>query len=212
MTDRDGLAAQAAAMGMELHGGIAPDNLMTLEAYDRWRREHKPAMMAHRRLRSLDLGDHLTLQFESELTMRYQVQEMLRVERIFTAEGIADEVAAYAPLVPTGTNWKATLLLGFSSPEERRAALSRLVGVEHRLFVEVAGQDKVFAVADEDLDRSTASKTSAVHYLRFELPQGFRDAVLGGASVTLGCDLEACAETLNVPAATLESLRLDLVS
>lgn len=195
---------------MQLTGRITRDSLLTLEAYERWRRDHKHEVMAHRRLRTVDVGPHLTVQFESELTMRYQIQEMLRVERIFDEEGIQGELQAYAPLVPDGDNWKATLLIGFLSPEERKARLAGLVGVERRIHVRVDDLDPVYAIADEDLDRSTAGKTSAVHYLRFALPDEVRAALKGGARLVLGCDHPQYQERTAITGEVRESLLSDL--
>jgi hypothetical protein len=130
---------------------------------------HKPQLIAHRKLRSVQLGEHITVQFESELTMRYQIQEMLRLEKIFEEEAIQAEIDAYAPLVPDGGNWKATMLIEYPEVNERRRELARLIGVEDRMFVEVEGHQRVYAIADEDLDRENEEKTSAVHFLRFEL-------------------------------------------
>src|SRR6478736_10487897 len=161
---------------------------MTLEAYSKWRKAHKADLITHRKLRSVALGDHVTVQFESELTMRYQVQEMLRIEKIFEEEGIQQEIGAYAPLVPDGSNWKATMLIEYPDENERKRELARLIGVEDRMFVEVEGHDRVYAIADEDLDRENDEKTSAVHFVRFEFTQPMVAAVKAGASVKLGCD------------------------
>ena len=152
---------------MQLTGKVTPDSLMTLEAYARWRKAHQREVIAHRKLRTVHLGEHMTLQFESETSVRYQIQEMLRIEKIFEEEGIAQEVEAYAPLVPDGSNWKATLLLEYPDVSERQRELARLIGVEDRMFVEVEGHQRVEAIADEDLDRENDEKTSAVHFLRF---------------------------------------------
>ena len=138
---------------------ITRDSLMTLEAYSRFRKTEKGSIVAHRRLRSVRLGEHLNLQFEDERTIRHQIQEMLRIEKIFEDEGIQAEIDAYAPLVPDGRNWKATLLIEYPDPNERRRELARLIGVEDRLFVEIEGQARVYAIADEDLDRENDEKT-----------------------------------------------------
>jgi hypothetical protein len=167
---------------------ITRDSLMTLEAYARYRKAYHAEIIAHRRARTVALGEHMSVQFEDERTIRYQVQEMLRVERIFEDEGIQQELDAYLPLVPDGTNWKATLLLEYPDVNERRRELARLIGVEDRMFVEVEGQPRVYAIADEDLDRENDEKTSSVHFLRFELPEAARAAVKAGAGVRLGCD------------------------
>ena len=195
---------------MPLTGHIAADNLMTLEAYARWRPSHLTEIIAHRRLRSVPLGDHMTVQFESETSVRYQIQEMLRIEKIFDPQGIQEEIEAYAPLVPDGHNWKATLLIEYAQPDERKQALSQLIGVEDRLFIEMPGQSRVYAIADEDLDRETPGKTSAVHFLRFEMDAPMRQAILAGQPVTLGCDHAHYQTQTQIADATLANLRLDL--
>lgn len=195
---------------MQTTGKITRDSLMTLEAYARWRKQHKPEVMAHRQLRSVHLGEHMRLQFESELSMRYQIQEMLRVEKIFEDEGIDQEIEAYAPLVPGGSNWKATLMIEYVDVNERQRELARLVGVENRMFVEVEGHERVYAIADEDLERSTPEKTSAVHFLRFELTRAMRASVKAGAAVKLGCDHSHYPAHTMIPAETLASLAGDL--
>lgn len=195
---------------MQLTGRITPDSLMSLEAYSKWRKLHKAEVMAHRRQRTVYLGDHMTLQFESELSMRYQIQEMLRVEKIFEEDGIRDEIEAYAPLVPDGHNWKATLMLEYPDVHERQRELARLIGVEDRLFIEVEGQPRVHAIADEDLPRENAEKTSAVHFLRFEFTPAMRAAVRAGAAVRIGCDHTHYPAHVQIPAETLASLAGDL--
>ena len=195
---------------MQLTGHITPESLMTLEAYSKWRKAHKPEVMAHRQLRSVRLGEHLNVQFESELSIRYQIQEMLRIEKIFEEEGIAHEIDAYAPLVPDGHNWKATLLIEYPDINERRRELARLIGVEDRLFVEVEGHPRVYAIADEDLDRENAEKTSAVHFLRFEFTPPMVASIRAGAAVKLGCDHTHYPWHVSIPAETLASLAGDL--
>lgn len=190
--------------------GIARDSLMTLEAYAKYRKALQPAVIAHRRLRSVQLGEHLNLQFEDEQTVRYQIQEMLRIEKIFEEEGIQGEIDVYAPLLPDGTNWKATLLIEYPDPHERARELARLIGVEDRLFFEIEGQPRIYAIADEDLERENAAKTSAVHFLRFELPLAARRAVLAGAGVKLGCDHRHYPAHLQIGAETLAALAGDL--
>ena len=185
-------------------------SLMTLEAYAKARKAIQAEIIPHRRLRSVLLGEHLNLQFEDERTVRYQIQEMLRVEKIFEEEGIAQEIDAYAPMIPDGGNWKATLLIEYTDPNERRRELARLVGVEDRLFVEVEGHARVYAIADEDLDRENADKTSAVHFVRFELPRAARDAIRAGAGVKLGCDHTHYPSHVVIAADTLASLAGDL--
>lgn len=195
---------------MQLTGNITPESLMSLEAYSKYRRTHKADVMAHRQLRSVQLGEHMTLQFESELTIRYQIQEMLRIEKIFEEDGILQEIEAYAPLVPGGSNWKATLMLEYPDIQERRRELSRLIGVEDRMFVEVEGQERVYAIADEDLDRETDDKTSAVHFVRFEFTAPMRAAIRAGAAVKLGCDHTHYPAHTSIAPDTLSSLAGDL--
>ncbi len=195
---------------MQLTGKITPDSLMTLEAYSKWRKAHKREVIAHRKLRTVYLGEHVSVQFESELSMRYQIQEMLRIEKIFEEEGIQDEIDAYAPLVPDGSNWKATMLLEYPDINERRRELARLIGIEDRMFVEVEGHARVYAMADEDLDRETEDKTSAVHFLRFELTPAMCAAVKAGAAVKLGCDHTNYPAHVQITPETLASLAGDL--
>lgn len=194
---------------MQITGHIAPDNLMSLEAYSKWRKEHKAEVMAHRKLRSIALGEHISIQFESETTIRYQIQEMLRIEKVFEEDGIVQEIEAYAPLVPTGTNWKATMMIEYPDVHERKRELARLIGVEDRLFVEVEGDARVYAIADEDLDRENAEKTSAVHFVRFEFTAPMRAAIQAGAQVKLGCDHTNYPAHLVMAPETLASLAGD---
>jgi hypothetical protein len=191
---------------------IAADNLMSLEAWTKLRKLKRADFIAHRRLRSVQLGEHMTLQFEDEQTIRYQIQEMLRVEKIFEEEGIQAEIDTYAPLVPDGSNWKATLLLEYPDVHERKRELARLIGVEDRVFVEVEGLERVYAIADEDLDRENAEKTSAVHFVRFEFTPAQSAAIRAGASVKLGCDHTNYPVHLTIPAESLASLAGDLRS
>lgn len=194
---------------MQLTGRITADSLMTLEAYSKWRKAHKGEVIAHRKLRSVHLGEHITVQFESELSMRYQIQEMLRVEKIFEEEGIQSEVDAYAPLVPDGSNWKATMLIEYPDANERKRELARLIGVEDRMFVEVEGLPRVYAIADEDLDRENDEKTSSVHFLRFEFTPAMREAMKAGAAVKLGCDHTNYPAHVAIAPETLASLAGD---
>ncbi len=197
---------------MQITGHITPENLMSLEAYTKYRKVHRLEVMAHRQLRSVQLGEHVNLQFESEMTVRYQIQEMLRIEKIFEEEGIVQEIEAYAPLVPDGSNWKATMMIEYPDENERRRELARLIGVEDRMFVEVEGHARVYAIADEDLDRETDEKTSAVHFVRFELNAAMRAAVLAGAGVKLGCDHTNYPAHTQMEPETLASLAADLKS
>ena len=167
---------------------LTRDDLMTLEQYSEERPAFRSRVIAHKRDRRVDLGTNAALYFEDRLTMQYQVQEMLRIERIFEADGIDEELAAYNPLIPDGRNWKATFMVEFPDADERRAMLSRLVGIEHRVYMQVAGSDRVYAIADEDLERSDDDKTSAVHFLRFELDPKMIDALKSGRALIAGID------------------------
>ncbi len=189
---------------------ITRDSLLTLEAYARIRKSSRADAIAHRKLRSVGLGEHITLQFEDEQTIRRQIQEMLHIEKIFDDEGIHSEIEAYAPLVPDGSNWKATMLIEYPDPHERKRELARLIGVEDRMFVEVEGHGRVYAIADEDLDRENDEKTSSVHFVRFEFTKAMREAVRAGAAVKLGCDHTNYPAHTTIAADTLASLAGDL--
>jgi hypothetical protein len=190
---------------------ITRESLMTLEAYHKARPEMRKQAIEERRKRSVRLGEHLNLLFENELLMRYQVQEMLRVEKIFDDEGIQDELGAYNPLVPDGSNFKATMMLEYPNESERRLALSKLLGVEHKMFVQVEGQPRVYAIANEDLDRTTADKTSSVHFMRFELTPEMKKSLKAGAQMMVGCDhKEYPMHVETLPDDTLASLVNDL--
>ena len=167
---------------------ITPESLMPLETYAKARQDYRTRVMAHKKQRTVALGPDITLIFEDELTIRYQVQEMLRIERIFEEAGIRDELDTYNPLVPDGNNWKVTMLIEYPDVVERTRMLQRLIGIEDRVFVQVAGFSLVHAIADEDLDRSTDTKTAAVHFLRFELGAEMIAALKRGAALTLGVD------------------------
>jgi hypothetical protein len=190
---------------------ISRDSLLTLEAYARTRSDFRARVLAHKRLRTIHLGEHLTLLFEDELTIRYQIQEMLRVEKIFEESGIRDELAAYNPLIPDGSNWKATLLIEYEDVDARRAALETLKGIEDRVWVQVQGHARVYAIADEDLERENESKTSSVHFVRFELAPDMIAALRAGAALSIGVDHPAYAATLSpVPEAIRGALLTDL--
>jgi Protein of unknown function (DUF3501) len=167
---------------------LAVSDLLSLERYSRERTDFRTRVMAHKRNRQVNVGPNTMWLFEDRLTVQYQVQEMLRTERIFEAEGIAEELAAYNPLIPDGRNWKVTFLIEYTDPEVRRVQLERLKGVEDRCWVQVAGFDRVFAFADEDLERSNDVKTSAVHFLRFELSGAMASGLEGGAALSIGID------------------------
>ena len=191
---------------------ITRDSLLTLEAYARARPELRKRVMAHKKQRTISLGDHVTLIFEDELTIRYQIQEMLRAERIFEEEGIQDELDAYNPLIPDGANWKATMLIEYTDDNERRDMLARLIGIEDRVWVEVAGHPRVHAVADEDMERENDTKTSAVHFLRFDVGAAEARALKQGAGLAMGVDHPAYSATVaGVSPETRRSLTADLL-
>ncbi len=190
---------------------IARESLMPLETYAKKRPEFRAQVIAHKKLRTVAVGDHVTLLFEDELTIRYQVQEMLRIEKIFEEDGIESELEAYNPLVPDGSNLKATMLIEYASVPERQRALAKLKGIEDRMFVEVEGQPRVYAIADEDLERENDEKTSAVHFVRFELNQAMKVALRSGAQLKIGCDHpEYLAQQDELAPETLAALLRDL--
>ena len=190
---------------------ITPESLMTLEAYARARQGFRAKVIAHKKDRIVRLGEHVTLLFEDELTMRYQIQEMLRIERIFEEEGIRDEIGVYDALVPDGANFKATMLIEYEDPDERKRALARLKGIEDRVWVAVEGHPRVHAIADEDLERETDEKTSSVHFLRFELAPAMIASLKAGAALAIGVDHPALTAAIDaVGEATRTSLLRDL--
>jgi len=190
---------------------LSRDDLYSLEQYAEARPAFREKVLAHKKNRRLDLGTNAALYFEDRLTMQYQVQEMLRIEKIFEADGIREELDAYNPLIPDGSNWKATFMVEFPEVEERKAMLAKLVGIEDRVYVQVADFDRVHPIADEDLERDTVEKTSAVHFLRFELPPEQVRALKGGASLIAGIDHENYrVEVSPVPDNIRESLVADL--
>jgi uncharacterized protein DUF3501 len=191
--------------------GITRDSLMSLEEYARQRPAFRRHVIEHKKQRTVGLGPNLSLVFEDELTIRYQIQEMLRIERTFEEAGILDELETYLPLVPSGTDWKATMMLEYEDPEVRKHWLARLKGVEKKVWVQVAGQEAVFAIADEDLERENETKTSAVHFLRFPLSQAMIAALRAGAGLAMGVDHPEYQYSLGtVPEAVLRSLCEDL--
>ena len=185
-------------------------SLMTLEAYARERPQFRARVMAHKKNRTVQLGEHLTLIFEDELTIRYQVQEMLRVERIFEEEGIREELNAYNPLVPDGRNLKATMMLEYPDPEERSRRLGELIGVGDKVWIQVEAHERVRAVADEDLARENEEKTSSVHFLRFELTEAMAQALKKGADLAIGVDHLRYTGKLEAPSAVRDALVKDL--
>ncbi|MFI4889523.1 MAG: DUF3501 family protein [Steroidobacterales bacterium] len=189
---------------------LQPADLFSLEQYARNRAAFRTRVLEHKKLRNISVGPHTTWCFEDRLTVQYQIQEMLRTERIFEPEGIAEELESYNPLIPDGTNLKATLLIEYTDAEERRHALERLRGLERRCWLQVGGE-RFFAIADEDLERENETKTSAVHFLRFELSPGACAALKGGALVELGTDHDAYRHQVLTSAATSRALAADLL-
>jgi hypothetical protein len=189
---------------------LAAADLMSLEQYARERDDFRTSVLEHKRPRTVAVGPNVTWIFEDRLSVQYQVQEMLRIERIFEAAGIREELDAYNPLIPDGGNWKATMMIEYPDAPEREAALVTLRGIEDLCYIEVEGFPRVIAIADEDLERENDTKTSAVHWLRFELPAAARDAIRRGASVSVGADHPHYRHANRLSTATLESLRNDL--
>jgi hypothetical protein len=189
---------------------LTTKDLLSLEDYHRERSRLRAEVLEHKRHRHVPIGPNLTLYFEDRLTMRYQIQEMLRAERIFESEAIAEELAAYNPLIPDGSNLKATMMLEYPDATQRRMALAGLVGIEHRVYLRVGSLDKVLAHADEDLERSDDDKTSAVHFLRFELDATMRAALKGGASLRFGVEHDRYRHDVEASEATRASLAADL--
>jgi len=190
---------------------LARGSLMTLEAYARARKEFRAMVIAHKKPRTVHLGEHVTLIFEDQLTIQYQVQEMLRVEKIFEEAGIQEELDSYNPLIPDGRNFKATMMIEYEDENERKSALARLKGVEDRTWVQVEGLARVYAIADEDLDRENEEKTSSVHFLRFELTDEMADALKYGMTLGIGIDHPHYQAKLDsVPVETREALLKDL--
>jgi hypothetical protein len=190
---------------------IARDSLLSLESYAKQREVFRSKVIAHKKNRTVHLGAHVTLIFEDQLTIRYQVQEMLRIERTFEEQGIQDELDAYNPLVPDGRNFKATMMIEYPDAEERKNALAKLKGIEDRVWIQVEGCARVFAIADEDLPRENEEKTSAVHFLRFELTDEMSQALKYGVGLAMGVDHTKYQAELNpVPPAVHASLTHDL--
>ena len=186
-------------------------DLLSLEQYSEQREEFRRNVLEHKKLRRVHIGLNASLYFEDRLTIQYQVQEMLRIEKIFEASGIEEELAVYNSLIPDGRNWKATFMIEFPEVEERRAALAQLVGIENWVWMCTNGEPKVWAIADEDLERTTEEKTSAVHFLRFELPASFVTSVKSGAEISVGIDHKHYRFSVNcLPAETRNSLVRDL--
>jgi Protein of unknown function (DUF3501) len=189
---------------------LKPDDLLSLEAYHRARPEFRAKIIAHKKLRNVALGPHASLHFEDETTMRYQIQEMIRLERMYEPELIQDELDVYNPLIPDGANWKATLMIEYPDVDERKEALGKLMGFEQAVWMQVGDFPRVRPIANEDLDRTTAEKTSAVHFLRFELTPDMVAAAKSGAAIKAGVDHPNYATELTLPQATRDSLAADL--
>jgi hypothetical protein len=190
---------------------LTPNDLYSLEDYSKIRSDFRNKVMEHKKARRVPIGPNAALYFEDRLTIQYQVQEMLRIERIFEQEGIADELGAYNPLIPDGSNWKTTFMIEFPDVEARREALAKLIGIEDRVWVQVKGSEKVYPIADEDLEREDETKTSSVHFLRFELAPEMVAAVKGGAAIAMGIDHPAYEYTIDAVATTVrDSLAKDL--
>jgi Protein of unknown function (DUF3501) len=190
---------------------LARGDLMSLEQYAVERPRVRSEVIAHKQLRTVQVGPNMTWCFEDAATIRYQILEMLRAERIFESDGIQGELDAYNPLIPDGTNWKVTLLVEFTDAEQRRVALQKLIGVEDRCWVRAGDMQKVFAIADEDMDRENDEKTSAVHFLRFEVTPAMIEAMHGGASMSVGVDHDEYRHELNpLPVAVRDALAGDL--
>ncbi len=191
-------------------GALNEADLMSLEQYAKSRETFRAGVIAHKRARTVPVGPNMTWLFEDRLTIQYQVQEMLRIERIFEPRGIREELDAYNPLIPDGGNWKATMMIEYPDPDERGVALARLRGVEDHCYVEVAGAGRVRAIADEDLGRGNDEKTSAVHWLRFELTPAMREAAQQGAAITVGIEHPAYRHATKLPAENAGALARDL--
>jgi hypothetical protein len=189
---------------------LTREDLYSLEEYANIRPEFRAKVMEHKKNRRVPIGPNAALYFEDALTMQYQVQEMLRIEKIFEAEGIKEELDVYNPLIPDGMNWKATFMIEFGDVEERKAALAKMLGIDKKIWVQVAGFDKVHPIANEDLDRETEDKTSSVHFMRFELTAEMVDAALKGASISAGIDHEAYTHSHVLDQAARDSLASDL--
>ena len=189
---------------------LTHEDLFSLEKYARVRPEFRARVIAHKKNRRLPIGAHATLYFEDALTMQYQVQEMLRLERMFEPELIQEELDVYNPLIPDGHNWKATFMVEYSDENERRAALAKLIGIEKKVWMQVDGCEKVYPIANEDLDRETEDKTSAVHFMRFELAPPMIAAAKAGAAIRAGIDHDLYRESVTVPQAVRDSLAADL--
>jgi uncharacterized protein DUF3501 len=197
---------------MQSNAKLTRADLWSLEDYSEKRPAFRTEVIAHKKDRQVRLGEHATLYFEDATTMKYQIQEMLRVEKIFTAAEIEEELEAYNPLIPDGSNWKATFMIEYGDAEERRVALTKMPGIEHKVWVRIGDSEKIFAFANDDLERSTEDKASAVHFMRFELDPQSIQAVKSGATITMGIDHDVLPYQVQVSAATAQSLAEDLAA
>ena len=190
---------------------LTREDLYSLEEYVEMRDDYRKKIMAHKKNRRLEIGENILMMFEDRLIMQYQVQEMLKAEKIFEAAGINEELDAYNPLIPDGSNWKATMLIQYPDVEERQQKLTQLIGIENTIWMQVEGFDKVFAIADEDLERDTEEKTSAVHFMRYELTDDMVKAMKAGADISAGVDHENYKAEINPIASNIrDSLASDL--
>lgn len=190
---------------------LSRKDLYSLEEYSEIRDDFRARVMEHKKNRRLDLGEHLVLFFEDRLVMQYQIQEMLKAEKIFEADGIQEELDAYNPLIPDGTNWKATMMIQYTDIAERQQMLTKLVNIENKVWLRVGEQDKIYPVADEDLERATEEKTSAVHFLRFELTPGMIAEIHKGATISAGVEHQNYTVSVDaIPVNVAESLARDL--
>lgn len=189
---------------------LSRTDLMSLEQYSEQRKAFREKVLTHKLPRKIAIGSNASLYFEDRLSIQYQIQEMLRVERIFEAAGIEEELAAYNPLIPNGSNWKATFMLEFPDPEERKQWLAKLIGIERQTWVQVQGFEPIFAIANEDLSRETAEKTAAVHFMRFELTQAMVTAVKTGTAISMGINHPNYTYTTALPVVVCQSLAADL--
>jgi hypothetical protein len=191
---------------------LTRDDLWSLEEYATRRADFRAEVMAHKKNRQLSLGEHARLYFEDATTIRYQIQEMLRIERVFEAEGIEEELSAYNPLIPDGHNWKATFMIEIPDPAQRAVRLGEMIGIEDQVWLQVADMDRIVPIADEDLDRTTADKTASVHFLRFEVTPEQINALKDGATLYAGIDHPSYPlDRYEVPSAVRDSLVADLV-
>jgi hypothetical protein len=195
---------------MQSNAKLSRTDLWSLEEYSDKRSQFRNEVLAHKKDRKVHLGEHATLYFEDALTMKYQVQEMLRIEKIFTGPEIEEELEAYNPMIPDGSNWKATFMIEYPDAEERRVALTTMPGIEHKVWIKAGENEKIYAYANEDLERSNDEKTSAVHFMRFELNPASIAAVKSGEPLKMGIDHDALPYTVTVPSATAASLAADL--